>query len=99
LESERVITVTDDLSPGALTRLAGKLADAVARFRLVVVDMSAATRLDSRILCAIVAADKRARAAGHLLVLTGVGGQTARILEQTGLDRHLEIASPRAAKG
>src|SRR4051795_13424152 len=65
--SERVIELAGELSPKALARLPVRLAAAVTLSARVVLDLSATRRLDSRLLCAIVAADKGARAAGHHL--------------------------------
>lgn len=90
-QTDHVICLTTDITPRSLVRLTQNLAAAVTSKTRVVIDLTDIPRLESALLYAIVAADKAARAAEHLLVLTGVRGETAQLLAETGLDQRLQI--------
>ncbi len=65
-----------------------------AHARLVIVDLSDVTFLDSSGLRAIVRASNALQDAGGRLVVEGVSGAVARVLEVTGLLEHLRHDAP-----
>ncbi len=71
----------------ALSRLADDDVDEL------VVDLTAATMADTAALGALVLAQKEARRRHRDVVLAGVGAETRRLLELTGLDRTFRVVA------
>ncbi len=71
----------------ALSRLADDDVDEL------VVDLTAATMADTAALGALVLAQKEARRRQRDVVLAGVGAETRRLLELTGLDRTFRVVA------
>lgn len=93
-QTGRVIVLDGGGDPAAIEDVTRQVADAVAQGENAIVDLSSATRIDSRLLRALVAADKHARASGRQVVLRGVQGDVARVLAATGMDLQFQIARP-----
>lgn len=69
--------------------LVADIADAAARSRHVVVDLSATARIDASGLGALVSGARSCRDAGSRLHIVGANGMVARALQFTGLARAL----------
>ena len=78
-----------DLTTRALAEVLG--AEAAKRPRLLVVDMSALTFIDSAALHEIVRAHRKLRADGGLLALVSPTPVVARILQLSGLDQVIPV--------
>ncbi|UGS36583.1 STAS domain-containing protein [Capillimicrobium parvum] len=76
--------------------LRGLLNDTLPRSRgTVLLDLSESTFVDSSGLAALIAAHRRARRDGGLLVVVNRDREIARLLEVTGLDSLLSVAADR----
>ena len=85
-----LLTVTEDLVGAGVGRLRQRLLDSPAGRLDLVLDLTAVGRIDSTSLGVLVGALKRLRAAGGQLRLAA-GGDVARVLHATGLDKVLPL--------
>jgi anti-anti-sigma factor len=89
---EQVIELAGEMTSSLLDEFSVQLTEAIASRVDVVVDLTRVTRIDARFLRALVAADKRARAHRHHVVLRGAQGEVRRVLAATGMDSQFDLA-------
>ena len=87
-----VIAIAGDADVGAALALEERLAEAVTGgARIVTIDLSGATLIDSRTIGVLVGWEERLRSAGGLLPIVCPNPNILRMLETMGLDQSLSI--------
>ena len=88
------VRVSGELDVATAPELEAALDEALGYARLVLVDLSELSFLDSSGLHVILNASTRARAAGARMLLTGASEQVEALLEITGARTHLDVLRP-----
>jgi len=88
------VAVAGEVDADTAPRMKAELLDAVRHHRLVTVDLSAVTFMDSQGLAALIRARKEAESCGGTLHLDAVPARILKLLQLTGLHTVFTVVAP-----